>query len=103
MGKNVRQLEYVKVCQGMSRYVKVCKGMLRYVKVCQGMSRCVKLCQGMSRYVKVCQGMSRYVKVCQGMSRSSYPKVSCKLFQQLAASLQILSCNNSDFHRLAAT
>ena len=84
----------------MSRYVKVCQGMSRYIKVCK---RYVKVCKGMSRYVKVYQGISRYVKVCQGISRSSYPKASCKLFQQLAASLQILSCNKSDFHRLAAT
>ena len=47
MGKNVRQLEYVKVRQGMSRYVKVCQGMSRYVKVCKSMSRYVKVCQGL--------------------------------------------------------
>ena len=31
------------------------------------------------------------------------PQAWCKLFWKLAASLQISSCNKSDFHRLAAT
>ena len=32
-----------------------------------------------------------------------YSQAWCKVFQQLAPSLQISSCNKSDFHRLAAT
>ena len=38
---------------------------------------------------------------CKLIVKTFYPQASCKLFQQLAASLQISSCNKSDFHRLA--
>ena len=38
----------------------------------------------------------RLVKTC-------YPQACCKLLQQLAAGMQISSCNKADFHRLAAT
>ena len=38
----------------------------------------------------------RLVKTC-------YPQACCNLFQQLATSLQISSCNKSDFHELAST
>ena len=40
---------------------------------------------------------------CKLIVNTFYPKAWCKLFQQLAASLQISSCNKSDFYRLAAT
>ena len=35
--------------------------------------------------------------------KTFYPQALSKLFQQLAVSLQISSCNKSDFHRFAAT
>ena len=35
--------------------------------------------------------------------KTFYQQVWCKLFQQLTASLQISSCNKSDFHKLAST
>ena len=40
---------------------------------------------------------------CKLIVKIFYPQAWCKLFRKLAASLQISSCNKSDFHRLAAT
>ena len=40
---------------------------------------------------------------CKLIVKTFYPQAWCKLFQQLVASLQISSCNKSDFHRLTAT
>ena len=40
---------------------------------------------------------------CNLIIETLYSQAWCKLFQQLTASLQISSCNKSDFHRLAAT
>ena len=37
---------------------------------------------------------------CKLILNTFYPRARCKLFQQLAASLQISSCIKSDFHRL---
>ena len=40
---------------------------------------------------------------CKLIVKTFYPEAWCKLFQQLAASRQISSCNKSDFHRLTAS
>ena len=40
---------------------------------------------------------------CKLIVKTFYPQAWYKLFQQPAASLQISSCNKSDFHRLTAT
>ena len=40
---------------------------------------------------------------CKLIIETFYPQAWCKLFQQLAESLQISSCNKSDFHKLAAS
>ena len=40
---------------------------------------------------------------CKLIVKTFYPQAWCILFQQLVTNLQILDCNKSDFHRLAAT
>ena len=40
---------------------------------------------------------------CKLIVKTFYPQAWCKLFQQLAESLQTSSCNKSDFHRLDTT
>ena len=56
-----------------------------------------------SRYQDALASLACQQACCKLIVKNFHPQAWCKLFQQLAASLQISSCNKSDFHRLATT